>query len=260
MSLVYMGYISPIFADCIKTIVIIRHGESNFDAPYGQMDCQGLNRSLALTQVLDSHYGMPAAIYASNPNVTISYNNMCYPYIRPLATIEPTAVYYNLSVLVNYGVGNYGGPSSRYDPTVPTEADVPAVWLLPLPQKPSAHGQCGQGRSSGDVDLAREILKTKAYCGKTVFVAWEHDSIPIIAYSFYYLLGLDPTNKIPLWPFGECLLSYASLGYCTAGTWSPYFNFDTEYVIQINQGIYPPTINITLNNENLNGQATSCPT
>lgn len=257
--ILYPLYVFPAFADCTKTVVIVRHGEVDFNAPYGQLDCQGLNRSLALSSVLRSQYGKPAAIYASNPNVTIHYNGQCYPYIRPMATLEPTAAYYDMSINVAYGVGDYQGPSSPYDPTVNSAADIPTVWQLSLPQLPTPLGQCGIGRSSSDIDLAREILKRNDFCGKTIFVAWEHDNIPIVAYSFYYLLGIDPTNKISLWPFGECLASYASLGYCSSGTWSPYFNFDTEYVLQINQSTTPPTIEIVLRNENLNNQPTSCP-
>jgi hypothetical protein len=231
-------------SDCIKKIVIIRHGEVNFNAPYGQLDCQGLNRALALNRVLNAQYGIPRAIYASNPNVTIYQNNACYPYVRALTTIEPNAIAHDMSVLVTYGFGNYGGPASPPDPTVPRAEDIPSTWVLPLPQQPTGLQPCGGGRSTGDVDLAREILKTEDYCGQTIFVAWEHDNIPIIAYSFYYLLGLNPSNVIPLWPFGECF---------------PYYNFDTEYVVEINQSANPPSIHITLNNEGLNGQPTTCP-
>ncbi len=243
--------------------MIVRHGEYNLLFPRGQLDCQGLNRSLALTQLLNTRYGAPTAIYAANPNVTMpdsSSDKTCYPYVRPLATIEPTAVYFNLPVLTDYGAGHYGGPSAPGDYTVPSASDVPPVWLLTLPQPPSPAGICSSGLSTGDIDIAREILNTEAYCGKTVFIAWEHKNIPIIAYSFYYLLGLNPTNKIPLWPFGECLPSYAAQGYCTAGTWNCTYNFDTIYNIQINQTSVPAAITITLSNEDLNGQSISCPT
>ncbi|ABU43618.1 hypothetical protein AR158_C072L [Paramecium bursaria Chlorella virus AR158] len=50
-----------------KTIVFVRHGEK----PYlglGQLDCKGLNRSLALPDVLISKYGIPTKIYAGSSN------------------------------------------------------------------------------------------------------------------------------------------------------------------------------------------------
>lgn len=248
------------WADCIKTVVIMRHGEINFLAPHGQLDCQGLNRALALRAVLNTNYGEPAAIYAANPSVTStdsSSDSTCYNYVRPLGTIEPTAVYFGQSVITNYAEGHVGGPASPSDVTVASAADVPTSWILSLPQSPSATGACGVGRSAGDMELARDILQTSSYCGQTIFVAWEHGNIPIIAYSFYQILGLDANNQIPLWPYGECLISYASLGYCTAGTWSPNYNFDTLYVVTINQT--QPSISITLESEGLDNQSTVCP-
>lgn len=137
-------------------------------------------------------------------------------------------------------------------------AEVPSPWLLSLPQAPSGPGNCGTGRSSGDMEIARAILQNDSYCGQTVFVAWEHSNIPVIAYSFYQILGLNAVNQIPLWPYGECLASYAALGYCTFGTYSPKYNFDTIYEVIINQT--QPTVSITLKREGLDGQSTTCPT
>lgn len=96
------------YADCIKTIVMIRHGEINLLAPHGQLDCQGLNRALALRTVLDAEYGQPAAIYAADPTVTATSSSSdptCYNYVRPLATIEPTAIYYDMGVITTYSEG-----------------------------------------------------------------------------------------------------------------------------------------------------------
>jgi hypothetical protein len=53
-----------------------------------------LNRSLALAPLLIARYGKPDAIFAPNPAVRIQENNTgpSYSYVRPLATIEPTAI------------------------------------------------------------------------------------------------------------------------------------------------------------------------
>lgn len=76
-----------------ETIVMIRHGEKP-PAGLGQLSCRGLNRSLALAPLLIARYGKPDAIFAPNPAVRIQENNTgpSYSYVRPLATIEPTAI------------------------------------------------------------------------------------------------------------------------------------------------------------------------
>lgn len=72
------------------TVLILRHGEKP-EAGLGQLNCQGLNRALALPGVL-ARYGEPQTIYAPNPGVTKKDSGVDYHYIRPLATIEPYAV------------------------------------------------------------------------------------------------------------------------------------------------------------------------
>lgn len=73
------------------TIVIMRHGEKPA-AGLGQINCQGLQRALALPRVLMSRFGQPTALYASNPSVLKEDYGIPYAYIRPLATIEPLAI------------------------------------------------------------------------------------------------------------------------------------------------------------------------
>lgn len=76
-----------------ETIVMIRHGEKP-PADLGQLSCRGLNRALALPPLLIARYGKPDAIYAPDPAVRIQENKTgpMYSYLRPLATIEPTAI------------------------------------------------------------------------------------------------------------------------------------------------------------------------
>jgi hypothetical protein len=86
-----------------ETIVFLRHGEKP-QAGLGQIDCQGLNRALALPAVLTKRYGIPAAIFAPDPAQQIQDHGISYDYIRPLATIEPTAIRLGLPVNTNFGV------------------------------------------------------------------------------------------------------------------------------------------------------------
>ena len=85
-----------------ETLVFLRHGEKP-PLGLGQLDCQGLNRALALPSVLQAKFGTPAAIYAPDPGSTAKDKGVEYNYIRPLATIEPTAI--RLGMPVNTSLG-----------------------------------------------------------------------------------------------------------------------------------------------------------
>jgi len=87
-----------------ETIVMVRHGEKP-PGGLGQLTCRGLNRALALPSVLIGRFGKPDFIYAPNPSVQVDDGNPqpTYSYVRPLATIEPTAI--RLGMPVNTQIG-----------------------------------------------------------------------------------------------------------------------------------------------------------
>ncbi len=85
-----------------QTIVMLRHGEKPHDG-LGQLNCQGLNRALALPPVIRKAFGRPAAIFAPNPSEQKIDFGKLYDYVRPLATIEPTAIAFGLPI--NSGIG-----------------------------------------------------------------------------------------------------------------------------------------------------------
>lgn len=91
-----------------QTIVFFRHGEKP-SGGYGQLTCEGLNRALALPDVLLTRYGRPQYVYAPNPAVKISDPAGSFFYVRPLATLEPTAIRAGVSVNTNYGYNNVAG-------------------------------------------------------------------------------------------------------------------------------------------------------
>ena len=70
-----------------QTIVFFRHAEKP-SGGYGQITCQGLNRSLALPHVLLGKYGRPQYLYAPDPIVKVPDPAGNFNYVRPLATIE----------------------------------------------------------------------------------------------------------------------------------------------------------------------------
>lgn len=74
-----------------QTIVFLRHGEKP-SGGYGQLTCQGFNRSLALPAVLLAKFGTPKYLYAPNPAFKITDAAGSFYYDRPLATLEPLAV------------------------------------------------------------------------------------------------------------------------------------------------------------------------
>ena len=86
----------------IETLIFVRHGEKPRGG-YGQLDCQGLNRALALPAVIAAKFGKPDAIYAPNPSIQKVDSGTSYAYVRPLATIEPTAIQFGLPVDTAYG-------------------------------------------------------------------------------------------------------------------------------------------------------------
>jgi hypothetical protein len=88
----------------VETIVCIRHGEKP-PGGLGQLTCRGLNRALALPAVLLAKYGSPQFVFAANPTQKADGKDgkEGHFYIRPLMTIEPTAVRCGLPVNVQFG-------------------------------------------------------------------------------------------------------------------------------------------------------------
>ena len=104
----FVVLVSTHFAFADETIIFIRHGEKPAEG-LGQLTCQGLNRSLALPSVLLSKFDKPAAIYAPNPSILKNDRGVGYSYIRPLATIEPTAIRLGMPVNLQFGFEDYLG-------------------------------------------------------------------------------------------------------------------------------------------------------
>ena len=87
----------------LETIVLLRHGEKPDDG-LGQLNCKGLNRALALPAKIAEMFGRPNAIFAPNPSDQKADHGEPYDYVRPLATIEPTAIFFGLPVNASLGV------------------------------------------------------------------------------------------------------------------------------------------------------------
>lgn len=90
-------------AGAVETIILVRHGEKPLNG-LGQLNCQGLNRALALPEVIATKFGRPGAVFAPNPSRQKEDDGVLYDYVRPLATVEPAAVYFGLPVNSKFGL------------------------------------------------------------------------------------------------------------------------------------------------------------
>ena len=92
----------PPFHTDVETIVFLRHGEKP-SGGLGQLTCQGLNRALALPSLLITKFGKADYVFAPAPEGKITEDGLRqFDYIRPLATIEPTAIRLGLPVCTDF--------------------------------------------------------------------------------------------------------------------------------------------------------------
>jgi hypothetical protein len=121
----------------VETIALIRHGEKP-PSGLGQLTCQGLNRALALPAVIRKVFGKPAAIFAPNPAEQKPDNGTMYDYVRPLATVEPTAIAFGLPIHADIGQLRIDDLRQQLDLPVYHDVFVLVGWehheLVPLAQ------------------------------------------------------------------------------------------------------------------------------
>jgi hypothetical protein len=113
--------------DAVETIVLVRHGEKPGKG-LGQLDCQGLNRALALPPVIAKTFGRPSAVFAPDPSQQREDDGVYYDYVRPLATIEPTAIFFELPVNASFGVSNTDGLQAALEQPLYRNAVVIVAW------------------------------------------------------------------------------------------------------------------------------------
>lgn len=114
-------------AASVETLVCIRHGEKPPDG-LGQLTCKGLNRALALPDVLLAKYGRPQFIFAPNPTQKVHDRGGSYYYIRPLITIEPTAIRCGMPVNTEFGFMQIDGLQHELEKPQYWHATVFVAW------------------------------------------------------------------------------------------------------------------------------------
>jgi hypothetical protein len=114
-------------AATLQTLVFIRHAEK--PAPgLGQLNCQGLNRALALPAVLLAKFGKPDFVFASDPHEKKIDGDQLYNYVRPLLTVAPTAVQAGLPVNTSFGFENIEGLQQEFATPRYQNAVVLVAW------------------------------------------------------------------------------------------------------------------------------------
>ncbi|WP_283602401.1 histidine phosphatase family protein [Serratia proteamaculans] len=86
-----------------ETLIFVRHGEKPANNS-GQLTCKGLNRALALPDILLSRYGKPDFIFAAGPK-----ENKAGSSLRALSTIMPTAVRVRLPIGIQFHADDIAG-------------------------------------------------------------------------------------------------------------------------------------------------------
>jgi hypothetical protein len=113
-------------APAVETLVCIRHGEKP-KGGLGQLTCRGLNRALALPDVLLAKFGRPDFILAPDPSEKLD-GLIGYNYIRPLMTIEPTAIRCGLPVNTTIGYLEIGRLEKELEKPAYQNATVFVAW------------------------------------------------------------------------------------------------------------------------------------
>jgi hypothetical protein len=112
-----------------ETIVLIRHGELAANG-LGQLNCKGYRRANLLPQVLIPRFGAANAIFAPNPSFQIKEGKPCtaYSYVRPLATIEPTAILLGLPVNTQIAFSDVSSLQAAVTNSIDAKSTIYIAW------------------------------------------------------------------------------------------------------------------------------------
>ncbi len=127
LSFFLLGAIPARSDNAVETIVLLRHGEKP-DTGLGQLDCRGLNRALALPSFIEKTFGRPAAVFAPDPSRQKQDDGVPFDYVRPLATIEPTAISFGLPIHADFGFSDTDALQSSLEQPEYHDALVLVAW------------------------------------------------------------------------------------------------------------------------------------
>ena len=110
-----------------EKIIFIRHGEKPA-AGLGLLNCQGLNRALALPATLLARFGRPDFIFAPDPSQQKTDAGHLYNYVRPFLTVAPLAVQLGLPVNTAFGYADIEGLQAELATPAYHQAVVLVAW------------------------------------------------------------------------------------------------------------------------------------
>ena len=162
-----------------ETLVFFRHGEKP-SGGYGQITCQGLQRALALPAVLGRQFGTPQFLFAPNPSPKVTDTAGSFYYVRPLATIEPTAIRLGMPVNAQYGYDDITSLQTELVSSTYASATVFLSWehlkLQALVQNlMNAYGGGASVPAWASTDYDSIYVVRLARSGSSVTATFEHD-------------------------------------------------------------------------------------
>jgi len=168
----------------VETIVVIRHGEIPHGG-LGQLRCKGLNRALALPKILIGRYGSPNFVFAPNPAVVMHEGGGVYSYVRPLATIEPTAIQAGLPVNALIGFNNVQALQKELTSPRYSDAVVFVAWEHIMAQRFSENMMRAFGGNAdqvpawkgSDYDSIYVLRLTRSGQKTTISFTHEHENL-----------------------------------------------------------------------------------
>lgn len=135
----------------LETLVFVRHGEKPADDE-GQLTTQGLNRALALPDVLISKFGRSDFVFApSTTKKPASHHRGTFSYVRPLMTIEPTAIRLGLPVETKFAFDEIAGLQSELCEPAYQRATIFVAWEHHLLDELVKHLVSAFGGNAADV-------------------------------------------------------------------------------------------------------------
>ena len=115
--------------DGVQTLVFMRHAEKPAEG-LGQLNCQGLNRAIDLASLLPKRYGKADYIFAANPSrrVEEGADDDAYSYVRPMMTINPSAIKLGLPINLDYSANDTRQLANELTDTKYRNATVYTAW------------------------------------------------------------------------------------------------------------------------------------
>jgi hypothetical protein len=163
-----------------ETIVFLRHAEKPRHG-LGQLTPQGLNRALALVDMLPKKFGKPDYIFAPDP-IQKADGEPGYYYVRPLATIEPLAISLEMPVQTPFGYKQIDKLNAELIQPKYSSATVFVAWehayedaaVKNLVKQLGGDGAAVPGWPGGDFD-SLFVVKITRPAGKPLTVSFAHE-------------------------------------------------------------------------------------